>query len=138
MPEAKEHLTSPRVYLQVLIALMVFLVITVVMAFVDLDGWARAHHLGSGWNTAIALTIAMVKGILILLFFMHVRHGSRLTWVFASAGFVWLGIMLTLTMTDYLTRNHPPGASDKGEPKYLLNDPVSSAMERHAGAPIKQ
>ena len=107
MPEEKEHLVSPAKYVQVLIALMVLLIATVAMAFINLDDFARAHHLGAGWNTAIALTIAIVKGLLILLIFMHVRYATRLTWVFAAAGFIWLMIMLSLTMTDYLTcRTH--------------------------------
>jgi hypothetical protein len=44
---------------------------------------------------------------------MHLRHSTRLTWVFASAGFIWLMIMLSLTMTDYLTRT-PIRAPDFG------------------------
>ena len=39
-----------------------------------------------------------------VLFFMHVRHSSRLTWVFASAGLFWLLILLSLTISDVLTR----------------------------------
>jgi cytochrome c oxidase subunit 4 len=120
MPEQKEHLLSPQTYINVLLSLMALLIITIVMAFVDLDGWTHAHHLGAGWNTAIALTIAIIKAALIALFFMHLKHGSRTTWVFAAAGFVWLSIMLGLTMTDYFTRNDPAGISAKGEPKYML------------------
>jgi cytochrome c oxidase subunit 4 len=119
MNQASQHHPTPRTYIGVLSALMALLVLTVVMAFVDLDHWTRAHHLGSGANTAIALSIAVIKGLLIALIFMHVRYSSHLTWVFASAGFVWLAIMLTLTMTDYLSRNHPAGSSPKGEPTYI-------------------
>jgi len=120
MPEAKEHLVGPGIYVGVLVALMVLLAATIALAFVDFDTWTAAHHLGSGWNTAIAISIAILKGVLILLFFMHVKYGTRLTWIFAAAGFVWLGIMLTMTMCDYYTRNHPPGISAKGEPKFIL------------------
>jgi hypothetical protein len=49
--------------------------------------------------------------VLVILFFMHVRHSSRLTWVFAAAAFLWLSLLLGLTMTDYLTRGDVPGAS---------------------------
>ena len=99
---------------------------TIAAAFINVDSWTKAHHLGSGWNTAIALSIAVVKGLLVVLFFMHIRYGSRLSWVFAAAGFVWLGIMLTLTMSDYLTRNHPAGGSPKGEPRYIQSAPSHS------------
>jgi cytochrome c oxidase subunit 4 len=120
MPEQKEHLVPPRTYLAVLAALMGLLALTIVAAFIDIDNWTKPHGLGSGWNTAIALTIGIIKGLLILLFFMHVRYGSRVTWAFSAAGFVWLMIMLSLTMTDYFSRNHPPGVSAKGEPRYIL------------------
>jgi cytochrome c oxidase subunit IV len=118
--EHREHPVSPAVYAGVLVMLMLLLVITVVMAFVDIDHFTSQHHLGSGWNTGIALAIAFIKGILIVLFFMHIKYGTRLTWPFAAAGFVWLGIMLTLTMSDYMSRNHPPGINPKGEPKFIL------------------
>jgi cytochrome c oxidase subunit 4 len=48
--------------------------------------------------------IAVAKAALIVSFFMHLRYGQRLTWVFAGAGFFWLAIMLALTMGDYATR----------------------------------
>ena len=127
MAEQKEHLLAVRTYVTVLAALMGLLVLTVFAAFVDMDSWTSAHGLGSGWNTAIALTIATLKGLLILLFFMHVRYGSRITWAFSAAGFVWLMIMLSLTMTDYLSRNHPPGVSAKGEPQFVLPPIVRNA-----------
>lgn len=52
--------------------------------------------------TPLALSIAVAKAVLIVLFFMHVC--SRLTRLFVAAGFVWLGIMLLLAMSDYLSR----------------------------------
>jgi cytochrome c oxidase subunit 4 len=65
------------------------------------------------------MLIAIAKGVLILLFFMHVKFSSRQAVVFAGAGFLWLCILLVLTMSDYLTRNHPPDLTFKGEPRYL-------------------
>jgi cytochrome c oxidase subunit 4 len=38
------------------------------------------------------------------MFFMEVKYNSRLVWVFAGSSFVFLFIMLLLTMNDYLTR----------------------------------
>jgi len=120
MAEQKEHLVATGTYVAVLSTLMALLTLTIAAAFVDMDRWTSAHGLGSGWNTALALTIAVLKGLLILLFFMHVKYGSRIIWAFSAAGFVWLMMMLSLTMTDYLSRNHPPGVSAKGEPRYVL------------------
>ena len=116
----KEHVVSVWVYLSVLIILMLLLVVTCAFAFINVDNFTRAHGLGTGWNTTIALTVAIIKGTLIVLFFMHVKYGAKLTWAFAAAGFVWLGIMISLTMTDYFTRNHPPGVSPMAEKGYWL------------------
>jgi len=55
-------------------------------------------------NVVVALTIAVIKATLVVLYFMHVRWSSRLTWVFVCAGFFWLAIMVALTLSDYLTR----------------------------------
>ena len=35
---------------------------------------------------------------------MHVKYSPRLTWVVVIGSVFWLGILLTLTMSDYLTR----------------------------------
>jgi cytochrome c oxidase subunit IV len=50
------------------------------------------------------LTIAIAKAVLIMLYFIHARYGGRLVCVAAGAAFVWLGIMIVLTLYDYLSR----------------------------------
>jgi cytochrome c oxidase subunit 4 len=50
------------------------------------------------------MSIAVSKATLVVLYFMHVRWSSRLIWVVVGAGMVWLVILLSLTMSDYLTR----------------------------------
>ena len=114
-----EHPT-PQTYLKVFIALMVLLVLTTGVAFIDLDQWLPGHF----WSIAVALLIALAKGLLILLFFMHVKFGTRQTVAFACAGFLWLGILIVLTMSDYATRNHPADMTYKGEPRYLNDLPL--------------
>ena len=79
------------------VLLMALLVATVIAATLDLGPW----------NVVIALVIAVMKAMLVILFFMHVRHSSRLTWIFVGAAFLWLGLLLGLTMTDYASRDHP-------------------------------
>jgi cytochrome c oxidase subunit 4 len=123
MAESQEHIVPPRVYVSVLLVLMALLLVTVCFAFIDIDSFTQAHHLGSGWNTAIALAVAITKAGLILLFFMHVKYGTKLTSIFAAAGFVWLGIAIVLINSDYFTRNHPPGVNPRGEPRYVLPPP---------------
>lgn len=93
-----ETVISPKTYLKVFAALMVLLGATVGVAYIQL-GW---------FNPVAAMTIAIVKAVIVILFFMHVRYSSRLVWVFVGAGFFWLGILFTLTFTDYFTRQYLP------------------------------
>jgi cytochrome c oxidase subunit IV len=57
------------------------------------------------WHTVVGLTIASVKAALVALFFMHLLHSGRVTWLVVLAALFWLAIMLGLTLTDYLTRH---------------------------------
>lgn len=98
--EHEEHGPSLRTYWLVFAALMVLLVATVGAAEIPF-GFAPL-------SIAVALTIAVVKAVLIILFFMHVRYSSRLIWVYSTAAFFWLVIMLGFTFTDYLTRTWVP------------------------------
>ena len=66
--------------------------------------WQVAYFDLGAINTIAALVIAVFKAVLVVLFFMHVRYGTRLTWVVVIGSVVWLGILLTLTLGDYLTR----------------------------------
>jgi cytochrome c oxidase subunit 4 len=90
-----EHVVSKRLYYVIFGALIILTILTVAVARIDL---------GHGLNDVVALTIAVAKALLVVLYFMHVRYSSRLTWVFVAAGFFWLAILLVLTMSDYLTR----------------------------------
>jgi cytochrome c oxidase subunit 4 len=90
-----EHIVSRSVYFVIFGALLVGTLLTVVMAKVDL---------GSNFNTVVALTIAVVKATLVVLYFMHVRYSSRLTWVIVASGIFWLGILFVLTASDYGSR----------------------------------
>jgi cytochrome c oxidase subunit IV len=90
-----EHVVSKNLYYVIFGSLMVLTILTVVVARIDLGG-----HL----NDVVALTIAVAKALLVVLYFMHVRYSSRLTWVFVAAGFFWLAIMVVLTLSDYMTR----------------------------------
>jgi cytochrome c oxidase subunit IV len=68
-----------------------------------LTTWVAYIDLGR-WNTVVALTIAVIKMILVVLFFMHVKYATGLTRVVILAGFFWLAIMITLSCADELTR----------------------------------
>ena len=69
----------------------------------DLDAVLAFLDLGP-FNTVAALVIAVFKATLVVLFFMHVKYSTRLTWAVVVGSVFWLGILLVLTMSDYLTR----------------------------------
>ena len=90
-----EHVVSRKTYIVVWALLMALMILTAGLSRIDLGEW----------STPVALVIAAIKALLVILFFMHVRYESqKMAWVFVVAGFFWLGILLALTMTDYLTR----------------------------------
>jgi cytochrome c oxidase subunit 4 len=92
-----EHVVSWRVYVTVFIALVLLTVVTF---------QAAGHDFGP-FNTLIALAIAVVKATLVILYFMHLRYSSRLTHLVVFAGFVWLAILMLLTLSDYFSRPWP-------------------------------
>jgi cytochrome c oxidase subunit IV len=57
------------------------------------------------FNPVVALAIACIKATLVILYFMHVRYSDRLTMVTVGAGFFWLLILITLSLSDYLSRS---------------------------------
>ena len=59
------------------------------------------------FNIVVALLIATLKGTLVVLFFMHLRYSPKLTMATVVAAMFWLFLLLSLTMTDYLTRAWP-------------------------------
>jgi cytochrome c oxidase subunit 4 len=86
-------------YYAVFVALIVGTGLTVLAAFFDMGVM----------NNVVMLAIAITKATLVVLFFMHVRWGTRLTWVVVVSGFFWLLIMFGLTMTDYISRGWVEG-----------------------------
>jgi cytochrome c oxidase subunit 4 len=59
-------------------------------------------------NNVIAITIAVAKAILIMLYFMHLRYSTRLMRLVAFAACLWLGILVGLTFSDYQARTETP------------------------------
>jgi cytochrome c oxidase subunit 4 len=92
------HIVEKKTYYAVFASLMVLLAATISIAY---------FHLGK-LNVIAALTIAFIKAVLIILYFMHVRYSSRLLWIFVGAGFFWLGIMFALSFSDFFTRGWLP------------------------------
>ena len=101
------HISPKSTYYTIFGALMVCTVLTVGAAFVNLGDL----------NFPIALSIAIFKATLVILFFMHVKYSSRMTKLIVGTAFFFLGILLTLTLTDYLSRGWftaPDGSTTAG------------------------
>ncbi len=92
-----EHVVTRKTYIVVWIALMALMALTAGLSRINLGEW----------STVVALAIAVIKALLVILFFMHVRYESqKIAWVVVIAGFFWLGILLLLTLTDYMSRGY--------------------------------
>ena len=89
-----DHVVSRTIYCAVFATLMVLTGVTVAIAYIDLGPI----------NTIAAIAIACFKALIVVLYFMHVKFGTRLVKLTVIAGLYWMGILLTLTLSDYLTR----------------------------------
>jgi cytochrome c oxidase subunit IV len=91
-----EKIVQPKTYLIVYVTLLACTALTV--------GISRMP-VSEDWHTLFGLTIATVKASLVILFFMHLYYSTRLTWVVALSGLLWLAILIGYTLSDYLTRD---------------------------------
>ena len=92
---------KPRNLVFTAVALLLLLALTAGLSWIDMGHF----------NTPVALLIAAAKALLILFIFMEVGFSKKLVWIYAAIGFVWLGILFTLSLSDFLSRNylHIPG-----------------------------
>jgi cytochrome c oxidase subunit 4 len=90
-----EHVDSIKTYASVWLTLLVLTVATTAVAYVDLGAF----------SVVVALAIAVVKMLLVALFFMHIRHSTRLTKLVVTSGLLWFAILLAFTLADVSTRN---------------------------------
>ena len=88
------HIVPLRIYFIIFASLIVLTAITVAAAYVDLGPM----------NTVVALGIAVFKATLVILYFMHVRYSPNLTKLVVAGSFLWLLLLLVITMTDYTSR----------------------------------
>ncbi|HEV7766075.1 MAG TPA: cytochrome C oxidase subunit IV family protein [Thermoanaerobaculia bacterium] len=91
------HQSSLLSYFVVFLTLMVLTIITVWVSRIDLGAL----------NTSVAMAIAIVKATVVILWFMHVIHSPRLTWIIVIASFLWLAVMFVMFFADYATRGFP-------------------------------
>lgn len=89
-----ENADSPKTYTMVFLALLALTGITTAVAYVDLGPF----------SVVVALAIAVIKMLLVALFFMHLRHSTVLTRIVVAGGLLWLAILITLSMSDFISR----------------------------------
>jgi len=94
MNDNRVEQTATGGYCAIYGALVILTIATVGLSFCNL----------ASWHTMIGLVIASCKAALVALIFMHLLHSTRLTWLAFFAGLFWLMILMSLTLTDYLTR----------------------------------
>jgi cytochrome c oxidase subunit 4 len=83
-----------RTCFAVFFVLIALTAVTVGAAFIDLKLL----------STPVALGIAAVKALLVMMYFMELRHSAKLTWVIMGNGIFWLTVMIMLTMSDMISR----------------------------------
>jgi cytochrome c oxidase subunit IV len=104
------HVVPVKTYLGIFVALLALTALTTGAAFVDFEKLDTGIRLVDAipLNTVVALAIAVVKMLLVILFFMHVKYSSGLTKVVVMSGFLFLAILVSLTLADELTRSWSP------------------------------
>ena len=112
------HVAPKTLYYTIFGALMVLTIVTVEVA---------THNFGA-LNFPVAIGIAITKATLVILFFMHAKYSSTLTKLFIGTAFFFLGIMLVLTMSDYLSRGWHTYAGGAGGPGYAVREPRPPAV----------
>ena len=91
----EHHLVGPKIYGLILLVLLVLTATTTGVAFLDLGIW----------NPVVALAIACIKAVLVILFFMHLRYSSKLLKLSLCAGLFCFMVLITMTLTDYISRS---------------------------------
>ena len=94
MEESQHHVVSPMIYIIVGSLLLVLTGVTV---------WASFQEWGN-FNAVAALAIAVVKAMIVVLFFMHVKYSSKLTKLTVFCGLVTFLTLVGMTLSDYISR----------------------------------
>ena len=93
--EHEHHIVGPKIYLLILLALLVLTATTTGAAFINMGIF----------SPIVALGIACFKAVLVILFFMHIRYSSRVMMLTVGAGFFTFLVLITMTLSDYISRS---------------------------------
>ncbi len=97
-----QHIVPKKLYFFTFAALIAMTGLTTGVAFINLGPL----------NTVAALAIAACKASLVALFFMHLRWSSNLMRFVTVAALFWLALLITLTLSDYRTREWTPSPTN--------------------------
>jgi cytochrome c oxidase subunit 4 len=99
----EHHGPTVKMYFAIFFALAILTVVTVLAAKFDFAPML-GQQMGSLVNNVVALGIACTKATLVILFFMHVKYESKLVGLAVVSSVIWLGFLILITVSDYLTR----------------------------------
>ena len=118
------HILPVSVYVKTLLVLFFLMALTIGAA-----EFSAANHVPTIAANIIAMTIAVVKATLVVMFFMHVKYGTALVKMWAAMGFIWF-FLLFMIGVDYYTRQWEPvptwDKSDAGSSTPRFKVPLSS------------
>lgn len=89
-----KHIVPYRTYGIVLAALLFLTAITVLITRIQLGAL----------NTAAALLIASIKGLIVLLFFMHLKFDKKIYAIMVAIVMIVFAAVIIITFFDYLYR----------------------------------
>ena len=69
--------------------------------------WVAFQHLGDPWNDVVAITIAVTKATLVVLFFMHVKYSPAMVRLTVISAVLFLLTLFGITWSDYWARKVP-------------------------------
>lgn len=91
MEHKENHIVGYGTYIFVWLTLVALTALTVTVANFDLGGF----------SIVLALGIASIKGLLVMLIFMHLKFDDKVFRIFVFVAFLTLAIFLVLTFSDY-------------------------------------
>lgn len=114
---AKSHVPA---YVAIYVSLLVLVGVTVAVAHVKTGAAAFP----------IAMAVAWLKTLLIVAVFMHLKDEFPLVRLFTIASVLWLGILFSILMGDYLTRPRTPAIPLNSVQGLEVGDNHTAAPER--------
>jgi cytochrome c oxidase subunit 4 len=94
-----ERSISVPTYVLVCAILIALTVLTVAISFAPLRSF---------WHMVLGMVIALLKASLVVLFFMHAAISPKQTWLVIIVTGFWFGILVVLTLSDYVSRDLLP------------------------------